>query len=492
MPEEPKPVDEPSAEQSSDESPPELRRLIGRVAAYGVSRTAVEALLAGRGLLLAGILGPELFGVWTLFRIGLRYLSFAGLGLLRGLEVEVSRSSRKLRAGVSEAPAWGKIAAGYTFLLYGVLSALAAIAWALRDGHAADMALLGIAVGLLLDRLWNYGIAFLRTSGGLRRFAVLELLQAALQVVVCVSLALRWGLPGAFVGFATANLLGIALFVGRVPLMPTLEPRRVLRLIRIGFPVSLMGILTATLATVDRLLVGALVGLGGLGVYAFAVSISELGVSFATVVRTVIIRDVYSEQASSAEANPLILDRALSAYATFGPPIAGLVALALPPLVALTAQDYQSAAAVAQLLLFAGLIQGLINVAVVGIVGKGRQNRLPPLAIAAVCLNGLLTLSALRFGLGLEGVAVAAFVTRLIHAGAIIIVLMRQQSVSVRLSTITKFLVPAVWCAVAVYTISRLFPGSDITTLMSQLLAYTVALALFAPVALSRRGPHRL
>jgi O-antigen/teichoic acid export membrane protein len=483
----------PATISMQDQPKSESSRLMSRIVGYGISRTAVEGMLAGRGLLLAGILGPELFGVWALFRIYLRYLSFAGLGLLRGLEFEVSRSGREPTDGPSDEVLWGRVAAGHTLLLYGVLSALAALVWAwvAPSERLADMALLGIAVGLLLDRYWNYGITFLRASDGLRRFAILEFLQAAVQVIACLLLALRWGLPGAFAGFAIANLAGITLLSGRAPLIPRFELRRIYQLIKIGFPVSLMGILTATLTTVDRLLVGAIMGLGGLGVYAFAVSISDLGVSFAAVVRTVILRDVYKESSPESEAEPFALDRALSGYATFGPPLAGVLGLVLPFLITLVPGDYDSAAPVAQLLLFAGLIQGLTNVAVLGIVAGGRQGRLPLLSGAAVVLNAFLTLSALAIGLGLQGVAIAAILTRSIHAAVVVALLVREASARAVVMAVIRFLAPSIWCATAVYTISHLLPADDMTTLLLELFVYAIAIALLSTAIFLARRAHR-
>jgi O-antigen/teichoic acid export membrane protein len=470
------------------------RRLMSRIVGYGMSRTGVEALFAGRGLLLAGILGPEIFGVWALFRIGLRYLAFAGLGLLRGLEFEVSRSSHLPQHSAAEQTLWGRITAGHTLLLYGVLSALAAMAWAASSERVASVALLGIAIALLFDRLWSYGITFLRVSGGLRRFAILEILHAGMQVVLCVLFALWWGLPGAFAGFAIANLMGVALLAGRAPLKPSIDFRRVRRLIQVGFPVSLTGILSAALVTVDRMLVGAIIGLSGLGLYAFAVSISELGVSFAAVVRTVILKDVYGQREPSAEGGGhLVLGDALTAYAILGPPLAGIFALLLPLLVAVLAEDYSTAVPAAQILLFAGLIQGLSNVGVLGIVADGRQSRLPVLSIAAVCLNVILTVGALSVGLGLEGVALAALLTRLTHAAAIVILLKHDAAFSALVAEMLRLLAPSIWCAFAVYMISHQLPAGQLKALIFQLLLYAVAVSVMSPLifrvlALRRRN----
>lgn len=460
------------------------QRLFLRILGYGMSRTTVEVLLAGRGLALAGILGPELFGVWALFRIGLRYGAFAGLGVLRGLEVKVARAGSQAQHTYTTRQAlWGNIAAGHTFCLYGFLSLLAGVAWRWPAHQLVSMVFLGIAMGVLFERLWSYGITFLRAAGGLRAFAVLELSHAILQAVMCLLLALRWGLPGAFAGFAIAHLAGILLLAGRVPFRPWLAPRKVYRLIQIGFPVSLLGILTATLATVDRLLVSAFMGLGVLGVYTFAISISELGVSLALIIRTVILRDVYGPPHAAGEDgdHPSTLHRVLTGFAILGPPCAGLFAMLLPLCISTLIADYRPAIPVAQLLLFAGLVQGLINVAVLGIVAEGRQSRLPVLSIAAVCLHIALSLGALMYDLGLEGVAGAAFLTRLVYAAGVMILLVRVPHVSHLMATIGRLLVPSLWCALVIYTINRLATLEELKPLIFALLIYAVCLLALLP-----------
>jgi len=66
------------------------RRLLQKVAAYGMTRGATEGLLALRSVLLAAMLGPAAFGTWALLRLGMRYSGLAGLGVFRGLEMELA------------------------------------------------------------------------------------------------------------------------------------------------------------------------------------------------------------------------------------------------------------------------------------------------------------------------------------------------------------------------------------------------------------------
>lgn len=449
---------------------------------YGASRMVVEGLFAARGVVLASILGPELFGVWALFRMGLRYCGFAGLGILRGLEVEAARAEVAHQRPYTWRQAyWGRIVAGHTLALYGLISVVAGLAWLWWDEGVASLALLGIALGVLLDRLWMFGLTFLRLAGALSRYAVAELVQAVLQLVLSAVLALAWGVVGAFAGFALAHLAGLVLLSGRAPLLPSWSWKRVLHLVRIGFPVSLAGILSAGLMTVDRLLVGALEGVGALGTYAFAVTLSSLGVASALVVRTVILTEVYGNRSAEPVQGGSLLDHSLAAFASMVPPLAGVAALGLAPAIATMLPQYQAAIAVAQIFVFIGVIQGLVNIVVLGIVAASRQGQLPIWGIGAIALNSALCLLALYGGLGLAGVAVAALVTRAIYAGAVVMVLAAGQLSGGGYAMVAKLLGPSLWCAAVVLGIGYALPVHEPEMLPLALLVYAVAIVPLLP-----------
>ena len=457
--------------------------LRGKLFGYGMSRSLVEALLAARAFVLASILGPEVFGTWALFQVGMRYCAFAGLGLLRGLEVEVASDGARRPQPSARQRFWGEVVAGYSLWLYLPLSVVAALGWLRWGDAAASLALLGIALALPVDRLWAYALTFLRAAGTLRHFAVLELAHAALQLVLTIAMALAWGLVGAYLGFAFASLAGVILMAGRVPLRPRRALRSVRRLLRIGFPVSLTGILTASLATADRLLVGALAGLAALGVYAFAVALSGLGVSCALVVRNVILTDVYrKDRAAERQAVPggMVLESSIAALAVLVPPIAAAASICLGPIVTLLLPQYVAAVPVAQILIFTGILQGLVNVTVLGVVAAGRQRGLPLLTIGAVAMNVGLSLLALQLGLGLVGVAVAALITRVLYAAGVLSLRDRTpllESAPRRTFELAiKPLLPTLWCVVVVITIDQLLAPRVPVQLLAALLVCGLAL----------------
>jgi O-antigen/teichoic acid export membrane protein len=453
--------------------------LLHQFVGYGVTRSASEGLLGLRGVALASLLGPELFGVWSLFRMALGYLGFVAQGLLRGMEVKVAAtSSRHHRSTTRGQKIWGQVVLGPTLFLYGSLSVAAVVAWLWPTEGTAGLVLLGVALGLLPDRLLKYARTFLRASGSLRQFAVLELLQTALQLVFTVGLALVWGLVGAFAGFLAANVTGLCFAAHHAPWRPRYAPRRAGQVFRIGFPVSLINISTTVLQTVDRLLVGAFAGIAALGIYSFAVTLSGLGVGLAQVVRNVVLTHVYGRKSASVapHSGRMILDRSMAAYTTLLPPLAGLAALILGPVVMIVLPQYEPAILPAQIFVFIGVLQGIVNVSVLGIVADGRQGRLPFICLGAVFLNVILSLLALFLGLGLEGVAAGTLFSRAVYAVAAVSLLSAGGPKRATYRALVKSLTPSLWCAAAVIAIHLSVPVWNLNTLTIGLISYSLSM----------------
>jgi O-antigen/teichoic acid export membrane protein len=459
-----------------------------KLVAYGATRTAAEGLLALRQLALAGILGPTLFGAWALFRILMSFYPFAGLGTARALEVEVSRAAAGTTAAdaaVRQA-AWGRALLGFMLAVFVPVTAItaAAAAW-LPDGPVA-MALGGVALTILLDRLWTYAFTYLRAIGHLRRFAVVETMNALFQALLTTTLAFVWGLEGAFLGFLLASAVGVSMIARSVPRRPTLPPARVGRLIRLGLPLCLTQILTTGLVTADRLVVGALAGIDDLGRYAFAVSLASLGMAGASVIRAVIFPEVSGSAAASGVARTTLahLESTLRPFAILLPPLAGLGALALGPIVGWVMPRYADTVLVAQLFVFAGLAQGLATLTTLGIVAADRQRILPLLSLGALLLTALVSVVALKAGLGLTGVAAGALIGRTAGAAGLIHRLMCIAGLRSPLRTSLGIICPLAWCGAAVAVVGYAVPVTDPGKFV---LACALYVLLVAPLALLAR-----
>ena len=462
---------------------------LGDLALYGAARTGVEGLFAVRGIALATVLGPALFGVWTLFRMALRYGAFAAMGIHRGLEVEVAAAPPGQAALVREQ--WGRSSAGYILSVYSALAVCVLLA-SLFLAPERRLTVQAIAAGLLLERLWIYGSSYLRAEGRLGRFAAVEVIHALLSLLLATALALVWGLAGAYAGFLVAMAFSIALLGRSVPYRPEFSGLRVRRLLGIGVPLSLASILNTLLATVDRLIVAGVGGVEELGLYAFAVATSGLGASAAWVVRTVVFPEVYrrAREEGGAPAAGSHLRETVLPVALLLPPLLGFVAIALGPAIELAAPAYTGVIPVARLFIFTGAAAGIMTLGTLGMVAMERQRLVPIVAASGLALNAASALGALLGGLGLIGVAAGALVSRSLTALGVVGLASGARGEFPTGSLALRLLLPTAWCAGTVALLGYLLPDPGWRSTGLFLFGYLVALAPMAPAL--RRAAFRV
>jgi len=426
--------------------------LIRRVAGYSAMRASAEGLVGLRGLLLAALLGPAAFGSWALLRLGTRYAALAGLGVFRGLEVELLHGAERRDGAIAGRSEPAGAALGFVLAVSGALAAAALVASALVVSPTQRLILHGFAGAVVAEAVYGYVLVYTRVRTTLLRYALLEAGTAALHLVLGLALAHTFGLAGAFAALALSAALGVLVASRWVELRPRLDAAAVRGMLGIGLPVALTGALGTLLLTADRWVVAAWGGQELLGYYAFGAALASAGAALALAVRTVVFPQVYGDARLTGAAAALQrhLERSLMPFATLVPPVLGAVGALVAPAVELLVPQYAPAIAPARLFLLSGAAAGLVNLATVGAVAARRQAMLPAYAASALALNlGLGTL-ALVAGAGLEGAAAAALAGYLLFAAAMLRLNARLSGILQPDRLTVRALRPLVWCAAAV------------------------------------------
>jgi O-antigen/teichoic acid export membrane protein len=456
-----------------------------RIVLYAATRGTTEAMRSARGLLLAIVLGPRAFGIWTLFRIFMRYTPLSGLGVQRGLELEIVQE-RAL--GDDEAVERSRRAARTTLgwiVATAIATSIAAlVASFIVTDEAWRIALRAVSFGVVLEELWVYATTYLRALRELRRYALLEIANASLHLVAAVALAKLFGLRGAIAGFVIGALASLWTVRNCAPFRPALSRPALRRLLSIGVPLALSSALTVALGTADRLVVAAYGGATALGVYAFGVSIAGLAASLAWIIRTVIFPDVYgsARAAGVAPAMREHLDRTVLPFAYLFPPILGVLALAMEPVMALALPRYLPAASAARIFIFAAAAGGITTLGAIGVVATGRQRALPLLSALALCINLACSMLALELGLGLALVAGGAVLAQATIATGVLAILGRQATASRATMLVVKGLLPLAWCIATVSLVSRLYDPRTISGGAESIATFLVLLLPIAPL----------
>lgn len=449
----------------------------GKIALYGASRSITDGLLGGRGLVLAALLGPDGFGIWALFRLAMRYASSAGLGVNRGLEREVAEGRTVARGGLhGEAELSARTAVGFKLAVFVVLSVSALAVSFLISDPEWRLGLRGFAAATVASQLVTYGLIYTRATGALRRFAWIEIANAAMHFAFASAGALWGGLPGAFAGFVVASLCSVALLAGHVPLRPAFSWPRLRRLLDIGLPVSLALFTSGLLQTVDRLVVAAFGGTTMLGYYAFAAAVAGLATSFAWVIRTVVFPDVYGEVRSAGKRRAVHghLHDTILPFARYYPPLLGALALAIAPAVAIATPQYALAVDPARIFIFAGATLGFVSLGSVGVVAADRQRMLPLFSAVGLVLNVSLATLALRSGLGLTAVAAGSLLSQAVYGAAILTLASRAAGIHRPLRLLLRCYLPILWCVAAVQAVTWWISDDGVAGFLSSVAVYAL------------------
>jgi O-antigen/teichoic acid export membrane protein len=459
--------------------------LLLRVAAYGASRGASEALLAIRGVLLAILLGPAGLGTWALLRLGMRCSALGAISIYRGMERELLQPDDG--SSQCQSRTAGRAALGFVLVVSGAMSAMAVAASFLIAEPDHRLLLRGFAAASLAEAMYGYALVCTRVRANIRLYSLLEAGTALFHVVFAVGLAWAWGLAGAFAGLTIANLMGVVVAARWVELRPVLRVEPVRRLLKIGLPVALTMSTGILLATADRWVLAVWGGPTMLGYYAFAGSLAMAAGAFAVVIRTAVFPQLYSESFTDGADAALQrhLERAVLPFARLLPPLLGALSLALGPVVALAMPTYIPAVPPARIFLLAGIAIGLVSLASIGAVAAGQQHRLPRYAVGALAITVALSILVLIGGLGLGSVAGAALVGHLVFAAAVLRLNAKESGMASPNRFVLMTLMPLVWCAAAVTVAGALFPGLDAA---SSALAVGVYLLLLLPLLLAWRG----
>lgn len=462
--------------------------LLWRLAGYSAIRSAAEGLLGIRGIALAAMLGPVAFGSWALLRLGTRYAALAGLGVFRGLEVELLQSPEETSRAGADRPRAAGAALGFMLTVSGTLAVVALVLSAMVSAPAHRLVLQGFAAAVLAESIYGYALVITRVRTTLRRYAMLEAGTAAAHLVLGVALAGTLGLAGAFLGLALASALGAAVASRWVEMLPRLDAELVRRMLAVGLPLALTAVVGTLLHTADRWVVAAWGGEELLGYYAFAGALASGAAALALAVRTVVFPEVYGEARTAGRATALQrhLERSLMPFAALVPPVLGAIAAGLGPIVELIAPHYAPAIAPARIFLLVGGAVGVVNLAAVGVVAAGRQHLLPAYAIVALALNlGLATL-ALVLGAGLEGAAAASLAGFVVFAAAVVRLNGRLCGIVRPDLLAIRALRPIVWCAAA-----AVIAGHAAAALRVDAAAIGIYLFLVVPLASGWRGEWR-
>lgn len=394
------------------------RRLARDLAAVGGSTAVCHLLGVANSLLLRAVLSPSQMGVWQGLKLLLAYANYANLGASKGAARELSIALGQgdiagARQGLHLAFTFNTL----TSLLYaaGLLSAIWWLPLIQTDAASSPwtLGLAALAVMVVLQRHLTFQVTILRCRQSFNTTARLAVVEGVLTLAVAGMAAWLWHLPGLYAGTILAFMAALAYlrYEGVERLRPRWQWAEIRRLIAIGAPILLGGVVAGLFQSLDKLCILAFSTQPDfdLGCYSGALLITAQIYGLANML-AIVLAPRYGElfgragcpaQVAALAARSSELVAAVAALA------GGLGLVAAVPTLAWLFPRYEPGWAVA-----VWLVPGIVALALAlplnhYLVATGHERRAATTLLAGAMLAAIGNVAALRNGMGLTGVAAA-------------------------------------------------------------------------------------
>ncbi|MDZ7268732.1 MAG: GNAT family N-acetyltransferase [candidate division KSB1 bacterium] len=402
---------------------PNRRLIVRQVMQLSGANVIVQAARFVKNFLLARLLGPQLFGLWNGLQILLVYGVNAHLGVLNAMNREVPLC--RGRGASAAIPALARVSLTFTMLATLVLAAgLVLISMTPLVAGLEAVALRLLAAVLLAQQLYQFFQFWLRADDRFDLLSRTLVVSALIELVVTVAWVYHAGFTGIFHGFLAGALVAVALCLRAVdPVIWRLnfDFRLIPPLLRLGFPMMIVGLSYSLMTTLDRVLIIHFLGSEQLGYYA----LGPLVLAALTYVPATINQVIYPKlgERYGATGDP----RSVAGYVIRPTVItAYLMALVLGgaylglPLLLEWLPKYRAGLPAARILFAGFYFLSLVGASANLLVTINRQIQYLISLFAAIALGLLLNFAAIFAGWGIAGIAATTSVTYFLYAAGVI------------------------------------------------------------------------
>lgn len=380
---------------------------LGEFLLFAGSTIILQASRLAVNLFAARELGPETWGLWYILNLVLAYSGVIHLGVINAMNREVP-----VFRGRSDADRVRLIQSVTTgFMLVSTL--IAGLALVFVGLAASNLQLRGplalLALLLTVTQPYIFLQTYLKSDGQFNRMSLQQLVFAGLLPLLAVPLTAAYGLPGFILAQTVATAAVTASMIRAWPFnfTPTFDWAEARRLMKVGLPIMLVGLLYTLLTTADRWVIAAFFETEQLGYYSLAIMV----LAVTNLIPLVIAQQMYPRMAEAWGRTGQIQDVLTwavrqSAMATvLTVPILFLIFFAAPPLVVNFLPAYEAGIPALRVILIGPLFLALSN-------GFGNMlNTIDKqvygliMQVLALLLNIGVSVLFVKAGLGITGVA---------------------------------------------------------------------------------------
>jgi teichuronic acid exporter len=401
-----------------------LNKTLTNILYVSAADIVVKVVSASTTFLVAKLLSPAEYGTWITLMLVVSYAPIVSLGtvetLLKQYPFYVGKGDIAMAAMI-EGGVLGSIILSSALLLIGGL-AVSSILATREIGNLINV----IALMLLTASLtFLSAFSYYRFSARQRfRFvSAIDAGRATLTFACLVGLTWLWGLNGTVGGFLVAELTICVVSgwlcvkqCGRVTV--SYDPRLMWRIVKVGFPITLIWWVFIIQSSADRLISMSLLGETRTGFYGLGLSIVSLVVLLPVTLSRVLYPRVNEKIGQTAQEQHLrslimIPSQALSILI---PTVIGLLVIASPVVYKRLLPKYSAGLTSAQILLLGSFFMCIVRTGANFLIATNRQSVVLRYILTSLTINILGNILLARLGYGIEGIAFGSSVSACVLA----------------------------------------------------------------------------
>lgn len=396
-------------------------QVIQHTVRYAASVILAQSVLFVGGLAIARFLGPTHYGLWNGLQLILLYASYSQLGIVNALNRELPlrrgkgelAQAERVRSATLGAVLVTALVAGAGILAYSMIA----------TSRHSPLVILGLRfIGLLvvLQQIYTYSEICFRTNHEFGVMSKLRLYRTVLDVSLAVLLTYGFDLAGRLWA-ATLTfilILGYIFWQHPVPFRPAFDPKGAAKLIAIGFPILLVGLVSGVYQSIDRVLILTFLDQTHLGYYAIGLTAASVLGIIPGVVGEILyphFAERYGSTNSPSELKEYVLTPTYL-LAHLLPLFQGTIYLLIPYVIITALPKYAPGIRPARILVMGSFFLALAGFAsdFLNTINKQAINLMAQITSLVIAVSS--TYAVLRLGWGIQGVALATVLTSLLYS----------------------------------------------------------------------------
>jgi len=417
-----------------------------------------------QGLFVAKFLGPSLYGLRNAFDLTIEYESYSDLGSLSAINRQIPYYRGREELGnerLAEASVFGVnfiYALCVGIMLIGVSFYLKGAGW--EQKYSDFVFFFGLII--ITNKVKYLYSTKLKYDNKFYLLSMAEMLYGFSSAVLCVSLTYLYSFRGLLTGLFTADLVFISYVLFKIKEFPSLRISFPLlrELIKIGFPIMVVGFLLTLMRSADRIVILAMLSEKALGYFSVATIATGIIVMVPSAIRQVTLSPMMEKLGRT---NDIFR---IKNYLT-DPTV--LIACSLPFLLAVIffgihlpvqyfLTKYYPAITIVKILTLGSYFAALTMMPLSLCFALNKQMKLIYLIVPAVVVNFVLNYIFVRLGWGVNGIAIGTCISYFLFTNMLFFYSLRlfRESFLQSLKFILLTYAPFIYTILLIYCLERI------------------------------------